>query len=68
MAKRQCETAKFPITRMESRCKSFKGQKTRVRVKHPRKRTYINRMNKLANHYSGVNASKRRHVLKRFHK
>lgn len=29
MAKRQCETAKFPITRMESRCKSFKGQKKR---------------------------------------
>ncbi len=38
MAKRQCETAKFPITRMESRCKSFKGQKKRAagRVKHPR--------------------------------
>ncbi len=39
MAKRQCETAKFPITRMESRCKSFKGQKKRApvsRVKYPK--------------------------------
>jgi hypothetical protein len=40
MVKRQCETAKFPITRMESRCKSFKGQKKRAaagRVKQPKK-------------------------------